>query len=149
MLFTRSATMFLVTLFLLTGCASRTQENLKASNNWTIQHKTKNLIVGVSINPPTAAHNAVFITVRNLAGEPVSDAVVSITSLKQWMFDNQKDMQARYVAKGTYRVDTDMSDGTSELNIAITPRNEKTTHLRTEAEIARPLAANHSFLLIQ
>jgi|GEM_PF-1583054 len=119
----------------LTGCTTRTSENLSSINNWTTQQKTKDLTVGISINPAAADNNSVFISVQNKKGEPISDAKVSITTLKQWMFKRAGELPATCVAAGTYRIDTNMSDGTSELNIAITPKDKPITRLRIEANI--------------
>lgn len=96
-------------LLLMAGCSTRTAENLNSNNHWTLQHRTKNLIVGIAITPPTADHNSVFITLRNKSGEPISSAKVSISTLKQWMFSTQRNLQATYVAAGTYRIDTDLT----------------------------------------
>ncbi|MBZ0186624.1 MAG: hypothetical protein K8F91_10280 [Candidatus Obscuribacterales bacterium] len=124
-------------LLALVGCSTRAKELLSESNQWTTQQKVGELTVGISIMPAMENNNSVFITLHNKKGEPISEAEVSIRSVKQWMIKTQKPMKARYVAAGTYRIDTDMSAGASEMNIDITPRNMLTSHLRVESTIER------------
>ena len=101
------------------------------------------------MNPAVAGHNSVFISLQNKIGEPISKAKVSITTLKQWLFSKQRNLEAHYVAAGTYRIDTDMGEGISEMNISIKPEQAATTRLRLEVDIPRPVALQQKFLLIQ
>jgi hypothetical protein len=148
MLLVRTTAIF-ACLVLLSGCTTRTKENLSFDNNWTTQQKVNGLTVGISIQPPTAQHNAVFITLRNKAGEPIVGANVAITSLKQFLFSTDKNLKSRYVAPGTYRIDTDMPEGISEMNIAVTPHNLGTTNLRIEATIQKSMSPTQGFMPLQ
>ncbi len=138
-----------VVLLLLGGCSTRTTDNLNSNNHWSLQHRTKNLIVGVAITPATADHNTVFITLQNPKGEPISSAKVSISTVKQFMFSTKRDLQATYVAPGTYRINTNMEPGISEVNISIKPPDMPATKLRVEADIERTLESKKSYLLLQ
>ena len=136
-------------LVLIGGCSTRTSENLNSNNNWSLQQKTKNLIVGVEITPAIPDHNSVFITLRNKQGEPISSAKVSISAVKQWMFSTQRNLQATYVAAGTYKIDTNLETGISEMNVSIKPPDLPITKLRIEVEIEATPESKKSYLLLQ
>lgn len=134
---------------LLTGCTNRTAEILNASNNWTTQERADKFIVGLQLQPGTPQHNALFVTLRNNQGEPINDASVVIRSIKQFMFTTDATLPSKLVEVGTYRIETDLTEGNSEINLAITPPNGKTTNLRMEANLRREIAPEHPFLLIK
>ncbi|MBP7861826.1 hypothetical protein KA183_09105 [bacterium] len=135
-------------LFVLAGCTTRTEENLSSKNHWTLQHRTKDLMVQIAIEPATPDHNSVFITLQNNRGEPISSAKVLINTVKQWMFSKQRNLEAKYVAAGTYRVDTNMESGISEMNISIKPPDRPTTKLRIEVDIDKILEPKKPYLLL-
>lgn len=136
-------------LFVLAGCTTRTEENLSSKNHWTLQHRAKDLIVQIAVDPPTPDHNSVFITLQNNHGEPISSAKVLINTVKQWMFSKQRNLEAKYVAAGTYRIDTNMESGISEMNITIKPPDRPTTKLRVEVDIDKVLETKKPYLLLQ
>lgn len=135
-------------LLLLGGCTTRTEENLSSKNHWTLQHRTKDLIVQIAVEPATPDQNSVFVTLQNNHGEPISSAKVLINTVKQWMFSKQRNLEATYVAAGTYRIDTNMESGISEMNITIKPPDRPTTALRVEVDIDKELESQKPYLLL-
>lgn len=104
-------------------------------NNWTTQQKNGDMIVGISLQPAAADHNSLFVELKNKKGEPIVGANVAVSSLKQFLFSTDRNIAATYVAIGTYRLDTNMSAGNSEINISIKRLNQPSQNFRIEASI--------------
>lgn len=128
----------LVCIGALAGCTTRTGQNLDSSNNWTTQEKNDDLLVGFTLQPATADHNALFIELKNTKGEPIEGAKVKASSLKQFLFSTDKNLSSTYVAIGTYRINTDMGAGNSEMNISVTLPGGLQRNFRIEANVPYP-----------
>ncbi len=136
-MFTRIAVV-LICLISITGCTTRTGQNLSSTNNWTTQEKNDDLLVGFTLQPATADHNALFIELKNTKGEPIEGAKVKASSLKQFLFSTDKNLASTYVAIGTYRINTDMAAGNSEINISVTLPDGSHKNFRIEANVPYP-----------
>ncbi len=128
----------LICLICTVGCTTRTGQNLDSVNNWTTQEKNGDLLVGFTLQPATADHNALFIELKNTKGEPIEGATVKASSLKQFLFSTDKNLASTYVAVGTYRINTDMAAGNSEMNISVTLPGGFQKNFRIEANVPYP-----------
>lgn len=131
---------------MLSGCAGGgANQNLVEANAYKTERKTQNFTVGISLSPTYALNNKLLIDLKNDIGQPVTDAKV-LVSIKRMMMDNPNIAPKKSEA-GVYTFETNMAEGKSDLEIAITS-GDKTENIQMQADISpqAPPNADSTFI---